>query len=398
MTLLVIVEQHFSRLQNGEVWTYDMTTSDFWQRYLNVFEHLVVCGRIERKGDSDTKGLKKSSRPEVDFVDMPNFRGVTGLLKNIHEVRKILRNAISMANCIIYRAPSPISMIAYPVVKASKKPFAFEIMNNPWTQYSKESINSFLQPLILRYIVRQTHSMCKSANGVSYVTEQVLQDLFPCRAMFEKDSKCFTSHYSTISIIKEQYNFVEMDSVLPQPLVIVHSGKMNDNRKGQDILIKAVKILQDKGSGIRLKLIGDGVMRKDFERLATEVGVEKQVEFVGWKTGYAEVQKELQTSHVFAFPSLGEGLPRSVIEAMANGLVVVASDVDGITELLPNELMVHENTAEAFAEKISDIIRNWGHYNTLRQQTFNKAKEYENSILTERRNKFYKKLKDCCTR
>lgn len=394
--LLVIVEPHMVQLKNGEVWTNDYVTAEFFKRYLNVFEKLIVCGRIRQKNDNDTTGLKKTTRPEIRFVALPDFRGIAGLLKNLPAIRKALRKTIGKADCMIYRAPSPMSMVAYPLIKACKKPFAFEMMNNPWTQYSKESINSVLQPLILRYIVWQTRDMCKTANGVSYVTEHTLQDLFPCKAMKEGDDTHFTASYSTINITREQYSFVDMPGMLPKPLVIVNSGKMNDNRKGQDTLIKAVKILRDKGYDVRLKLIGDGIMRKDFEQVAADLNVAEHVEFCGWKTGYAEVQKVLQASHVFAFPSLGEGLPRSVIEAMANGLITVASDVDGITELLSEDLMVHENTAEAFAMKLAAVIKDWEKYNHMRKETFSKAQGYESSILTKRRSTFYKQLKDCC--
>lgn len=394
MTLLVIVEQHMTRLANGEVWTYDMVNADFWERYLNVFEKIIVCGRIEQREDCNTTGLAKSSRSNVDFVDMPNFRGVSGLLKNYLGIKKALKEAIGMADYVIYRAPSPISMIAYPIVRQSQKPFALELMNNPITQYSRASLNSWIQPFIKLFVTWQTRSMCSSANGVSYVTEHVLQNLFPCRGMSDNDVDYFYSHYSTIQLKKEDYFYIDFPEYRPERVVIVHSGKMNDNRKGQDILIKAVKDLRENNYDVELVLIGDGVIRLNLEQLAKKLDVSDFVSFLGWKTGYKEVQKVLQRSHVFAFPSLGEGLPRSVIEAMANSLITVASDVDGIKELLPKDLLIHSNDVKSFASKIAHIMDNWPDYNKLRRSLFNKSLEYENGLLTQRRNEFYKKLKE----
>ena len=395
MTLLVIVEQHMTRLANGEVWTYDMVNASFWERYLNVFEKIVVCGRIEQRNDNDTAGLAKSSCPNVEFVAMPDFRGISGLVKNYIAIRKVIKEAIRMADCIIYRAPSPISMVAYPLVRRSKKPFALELMNNPITQYSKESLNSWVQPIIQKFVTYQTRCMCATANGVSYVTEYVLQNLFPCHGLNNADTGYFYAHYSTIQLQKGDFKYIEFAEIKPQHLVVVHSGKMNDNRKGQDILIKAIKILKDVGWDVELILIGDGVIRTEFEQLVTNLNVVDSVSFLGWKTGYREVQEVLQRSHIFAFPSLGEGLPRSVIEAMANSLVTIASDVDGIKELLPEDLLVHSNTPEAFAAKIIDVMENWSIYNKYRKEIFNKSLEYENSLLTERRNEFYRNLRNC---
>ena len=382
-----------TRLANGEVWTYDMVNADFWERYLNVFEHIVVCGRIEQRDNNDTTGLTISSRPNVDFVDMPNFRGVSGLLKNYFSIKKVLKKAIGMADRVIYRAPSPISMVAYPIVRKCKKPFALELMNNPITQYSRESLNSWLQPFIKLFVTRQTRSMCVNANGVSYVTENVLQKLFPCRGMNISSANYFYSYYSTIQLKKEDYSYIDFPEYRPERVVIVHSGKMNDNRKGQDILIKVVRKLNDKNYNVELVLIGDGVIRANLEQLARDLDVADRVSFIGWKIGYKEVQKVLKRSHIFAFPSLGEGLPRSVIEAMANSLITVASDVDGIKELLPNDLLIHSNNEDSFSSKIEDILDNWSKYNKLRKGLFDKSMEYENELLTQRRNEFYMNLK-----
>lgn len=399
MKLLVLVEQHLVQLANGEIWTNDMVNALFWERYLNVFEDIIVCGRIMKRNDNDSSGLAKSSREHVRFIPLPDFRGIGGILKNIFKIRSILKVAISQSDCIIYRAPSPISLVAYPLIRDSNKPFALELMNNPITQYSRESLNSWMQPLIQKVVTNQTREMCLKANGVAYVTEHVLQKLFPCRAMEKGDNvdrNYFQSHYSTIRISQEDYKFVSMGNQLPETVVIVHSGKMNDNRKGQDILIRAVRLLKDAGYHVILRLMGDGVVRKKFEAMVQDLDLRDDVEFLGWKTGYNEVQNVLQTSHLFVFPSLGEGLPRSVIEAMANGLITVASAVDGIRELLPDKLLVYSNTPQDFAKRIEEVILNWTEFNQLRKQTFQKSKEYENTILTKRRNEFYTNLKNCC--
>lgn len=396
-TLLVIVEQHFSRLRNGEVWTYDMTTSDFWQRYLNVFDKLVVCGRVEQKQDDDTTGLKKSSRPELEFVDMPNFRGVTGMLKNMTAIHKVLKRALDMADCVLFRAPSPISLAVYPIIKKSGKPFAVEFMLNPLTAYSRNSLKNILQPLIQWYVCRQAREMCLHANGVSYVTQHVLQNSFPCQAMMECDNtKYFTTSYSTITLKKEDYCFEPETKQRHDEFVIINSGKMFDFRKCQDLLIRSTALLIKAGYKVRLVLIGDGIKRDEFQQLTKNLNISEHVIFTGWLTGYKAVQDVLKQSDLFVFPTYGEGLPRSVIEPMANGILTIGSSVDGMLELLPDELLVKEMTAEAYSAKIAHIMDNWNSYLPLRKELYNRSLEYENSILTERRTLFYQRLKDCC--
>lgn len=395
MTLLIIQEQHFTKLSNGEVWVNETSNIKFWDRYLEVFDKLIVCARVERRNDNNSEGLMRSDREEVTFVEMPNFRGVKGLLKNIRSIQKQIKHAISLSDRIIFRAPSPISLVAYPLIKNSSKPFALELMNNPITQFSKKSMNSALQPLIQRYVTKQTIDMCLKANGVSYVTEHTLQTLFPCRAILSKDvdSDYFTSHYSTIRLDEDDYCFKYMGEELPKPLIMINGGKMNDNRKGQDLLIRCVRKLRDAGYDVQLRLMGTGVLERQFRNLAVEEGVDEFVSFEGWKAGYKVVQQILQEGHLFVFPSLGEGLPRSVIEAMANGLLIVASDVDGTIELLPDSLMVHDYNINSFTTKLKEVFDNWSLFVKMRKQLYEKSKEYENSILSVRRRLFYEQLK-----
>ncbi|GLX67373.1 glycosyltransferase family 4 protein [Paenibacillus glycanilyticus] len=397
MKLLVIQEQHFTRLPNGEVWVDEQSNATFWDRYLNVFEEIVVCGRFTHAQSNDTDKLMRSDRERVSFIELPNFRGVGGLLKNLFNVMRIIKSAINQSDCVIFRAPSPISMIAYPLVKASNKPYAVEIMNNPQTVFSKDSMKNFYQPLITFLMVSQTKSMCMSANGVSYVTAKVLQELYPSRAKKKGESKrYFESHYSTICLEESHYSFSEFGATLPKPLIMIHTGKMQDNRKGQDIFIESIAKLRRKGYEVEGILVGDGVMRNDFENLGQQLGISDSLNFVGWKAGYNAVQAELKKAHIVVFPSMGEGLPRSVIEAMANGLLCIGSKVDGICELLEDNSLVSNINSDSFVNSIEYYLKNWEEVKSVRKKQFDTSKEYENSKLEKRRTEFYFKLKEVC--
>lgn len=400
MTLLVLQEQHFIKLPNGQIWVKETSNTSFWDRYLDVFDQVIVCARLSHHYNNVTDGLMRSDRPEVIFIGLPDFRGILGLLSNWWQIRKTISMVIDKADCIIYRAPSPISLIAYPIIKKKGKPFAIELMNNPLTTYSKQTSRNVLIPLIRKIVTNQTREMCLVANGVSYVTENSLQKLYPCTALLQHISNkhYFTSYYSTIRLEEENYFFNEYVDLtrLPNPIILVHSGKMNDLRKGQNLMINCAKSLIDRGYNIRLKLMGDGILKNSFINLARKLDIDESVDFLGWITGYEAVQKILQEAHLFIFPTLGEGLPRSVIEAMANGVLPIASDIDGVGELLPKELLVSEFSTEAFEEKIISVLDNWSQINEKRNLVFQKSKEYAYSILREKRTTFYKSLYDCC--
>lgn len=395
MKLLVIQEQHFVRMPNNEVWVDEQSDSKFWERYLNVFDDVVVCARFHHAESYCTDNLMRSDHEHVSFVELPNTRGVGALMKNYVTIRKIIKNAIKECDRVIFRAPSPMSLVAYPLVKKSGKPFAVEVMNNPATHYSPAAMHNFYQPIIQKLTVNHVKSICANANGVSYVTERVLQELYPCTARLNGESKqFFEASYSTIRMEENRYFFEEWTEDMPDTVTFIHTGKMQDERKGQDIFIKAISILKNSGYDVKGILVGDGVMRKEFEELGKSLGIDDCLDFVGWKAGFESVQEELKRANIAVFPSIGEGLPRSVIEAMAQGLLCFGSKVDGICELLDGDCLVPELTAECFADHIKIYLNDWSLALKERKKQFENSKKYEYTKLEKRRNDFYRKLRE----
>jgi starch synthase (maltosyl-transferring) len=80
-----------------------------------------------------------------------------------------------------------------------------------------------------------------------------------------------------------------------------------------------------------LVLVGEGSEATGLRRLCRVLGITARVHFVGWR---ADVPAILAASHLFVLPSLWEGMPNAVLEAMAGGLPVVAMDVEGVREIL----------------------------------------------------------------
>lgn len=393
MKLLVIQEQHYTKLPNGEVWVDRQSERKFWDRYLDVFEEIVVCARMKESDMIDSKALR-SDRDRVSFAGLPEFRGMAGLAKNYFEIQKRLKEVLKTVDCVIFRAPSPISMVSYETVRHSRKPFAVELMNNPKTHYSSAAMKKFYQPIVAAFIVNQTKRMCRSANGVAYVTQHVLQSLYPSAARLSGESPAyFESSYSTINLSKEDYQKPDWPSKRPNPIVLIHSGAMADYRKGQKVFIDALSILLNRGYNVHGILLGDGTKRCEFEDYAKENGISQYMKFVGWKAGYKEVQKELLKGHIFVFPSLGEGLPRSLIEAMASGLFCFGSNIDGVSELLSDDQLVNEFSGKAFADKIEPYLLDWSKTEEQRNIQYARSLDYEASILQARRAAFYTKLK-----
>ena len=137
---------------------------------------------------------------------------------------------------------------------------------------------------------------------------------------------------------------------LDPELAVVGCAARFDTVKRLDLLVRAAAL----APGFTLALIGDGPEAPRLRRLAADLGVARRVRMAGEVT---EAARLLPAFDVFASPSRKEGLPLAVVEAMALGLAVVASDIPAHREVLgePCDGLV-PGTPEAFAARLSSLL------------------------------------------
>lgn len=105
-----------------------------------------------------------------------------------------------------------------------------------------------------------------------------------------------------------------------------------DGKKGHDTLIHALSIVRNQGIDLVLLVVGDGLERKRIQELALQSRLgEEAIRFLGFRTDVADL---LAAADLFVLPSVTEGLPLSVLEAMAQRLPVIATPVGGVPELV----------------------------------------------------------------
>jgi glycosyltransferase involved in cell wall biosynthesis len=126
--------------------------------------------------------------------------------------------------------------------------------------------------------------------------------------------------------------------------------------KGHEDLLRAFAIVSQSVPEAVLWLVGEGECRPTLERTAVRLGIEAKVRMPGART---DVRDLLGAMDVFALPSRWEGMPNALMEAMAAGLPVVASDVDGVRELIregETGWRVPAGDPEAMAEGLLSVL------------------------------------------
>jgi glycosyltransferase involved in cell wall biosynthesis len=121
------------------------------------------------------------------------------------------------------------------------------------------------------------------------------------------------------------------ETLIPKTSVVVGAaGRLVDIKRISD-LIQALGLLSPEFPDLRLEIAGDGPEAASLERQVVGLNLKSRVRFLGWRTDMGAV---LRTWDIFAMPSLTEGFPMAALEAMAQGLPVVASNVGGLPELV----------------------------------------------------------------
>lgn len=157
--------------------------------------------------------------------------------------------------------------------------------------------------------------------------------------------------------------------------------------KGQALLLEAVAALNAEGRPVHLRLVGDGPDRKWLESRAAELGIASNVEFAGW-VDQARLMALYAETDLFVMPSLAEGIPMVLMEAMAMQIPCVAPRITGIPELIEHGvdgMLFAVGDVEDLKQKIRDLLESpelWAQIG--RQARARVARDYDMARNTER--------------
>ena len=168
---------------------------------------------------------------------------------------------------------------------------------------------------------------------------------------------CFAdaAHWDKLHIVHCGIDPVRYDTAPHTGQTLLFVGRLA-GVKGVPILLDAVTTLKARHPQLRLALIGDGPERAALEERAKPLG--ETVVFLGYQ-GQSEVAEALSQSDVFVLPSFAEGVPVVLMEAMAAGVPVVATQIAGIPELVTqweNGVLVPPGDAPALAQAIEQLL------------------------------------------
>jgi glycosyltransferase involved in cell wall biosynthesis len=172
-------------------------------------------------------------------------------------------------------------------------------------------------------------------------------------------------------------------SLPPDSKLVLSVGRLHE-QKGHHDLIAAVSGLRTRQPEVRLLIAGEGPGRRDLESRALEAGVADRVHLLGQR---ADVPRLLCAADVFAFPSLFEGLPFAMLEAMGYALPVVAARFEGVDEIVEDgkdALLVPVEDPDALGTALAQLLEDTARAGRLAASARARALELSEEVMAER--------------
>ncbi|MFA6184292.1 MAG: glycosyltransferase family 4 protein [Parcubacteria group bacterium] len=239
----------------------------------------------------------------------------------------------------------PCGAISFWLRITKKIPYIISLRGSDVPGYSDrfKFIYLFLTPLI-KLIWKKSGAVVSNSQGL-------------------KDLALTTNKEQAMGVI---FNGTDIDNFYPDEslknndkFIITMGGTRITARKGINYLIEALSVLIPKYPNLFLRLVGEGNEKDNLKELVKELRLDNVVEFVGL-ISREKIVPYYQEAKLFVLPSLNEGMSNAMLEALAVGLPIIATETGGTDELVEdgiNGFVVKMKDAQDLAEKIEIILK-----------------------------------------
>ena len=388
MRLAVITHKTFYRDGDGNCTSYGGFGRTM-EELAKYFDEVVLAApvgpaRPEEKGYSIARG-------NVKVLPLPFYEKGGGWSQKLRFLLfspliawKLLR--VMRASDLVHpRIPSYVGLLGLVLVKMFGKP-AFVWIGGDWDGKMVETNNSIARRFAAPFLRRLLSTLCR---GV------------PCfvsgKHLYEKYSKGSDLLFrSTGTTVLEEELDARPSRARKFPggkARILFVGRL-DPVKGLEYLLDAVSRIREKGITVELSIAGEG-RRDRLERVIRSMGLGDVVKLLGYVPLGGGLEKLYKTHDVLVLPSLSEGTPKVLLEAMARSLPVIASGVGGIPSMVEDGeegLLVPSRDPGAISEGILKLMNDEG----LRRKIIRKAlKKARSRTLGKTVAGMMRSLRDC---
>ena len=386
MNVVVAIEHHFLQVGN-EVHTELAFGYAYWREYLDVFDEVIVLARVG-KADRAPQGWFRADGPQVRFAAVPDYTGPRQFFRSLPGVLRAALAAARIGDRFILRSGNVCTSL-WVWLKLLRRPYAREVQGKVGESIShglakRYRLTAGLMAGLSDWLAR---AQVRGAFAASYVSRDCRQH-YPTRGGQEFEFSSVRLSEDLVGRPRERAEFGD------GPLRVLSVGRMETD-KGHAYLLEALRRLRERGVAFEVRLVGPGTLVETHRAQIEQLGLADAVSVLGGVEYGAPLFAQLDWAHLFVLPSLTEGLPRALVEAMARGLPALGTRAGGIPELLPDMAIVPTGDAEALAGK----IRMWSDDRSAlvdaSKRNFEFATQnYGQAVMAQRKHAFWRVVRE----
>lgn len=340
--------------------------------YLNeivkYYDEVVLLSLCKNLKEDETTNYIDITFLNVTIYELPFSNGYIGAIKHFFSYQKAYKE---IKDVTTYYARYPVPFGWLQKVYGKNKKRIIHYVGDPVDAAKNNPNFSALKRKVLITAFKPENALynwaCKGArvftNGY-HIAERLNQ----------KNIKAYALISSTLT---EEDFFFENKKISNKNLNFIYLGYLR-KAKGVETIIKAFGIVQKQLPNINLTIIGTGEFETNLKFLCESESI-NNITFLGHIDDRKKINMLLRNHDIFLFGSLSEGSPRVILEAIANGLLVISTSVGSLPYTFENEkeiFFAKFNDENDFANKIFSIVNSDESYNVIRKNAFEKVNKF----------------------
>jgi len=318
----------------------------------------------------------------VEVVPLPFFMTHAQAYRRAATIWRIFRRHCDKLDAIECRGTAPLAYALWWMTRKRHVPFIYHFASDPFEMIARSPKYRGLYGRFAR-----------AAYGVEFAIQKyilsrdhtyVFADGRPAAERLAR----FAHKYESVvhSTLAANDYFLREDSCNGPVIRVLYVGYLR-NAKGLEDLLEAVAILRKRGRPVELEIAGEGELLEPLRQQARDLGIDPFVHFRGYVQMGPALNELYNRCDIFALPSLSEGSPRVIMEALGHSLPVVATAVGNIAEQLDHGrrgVLVPRQDPARLADGIERIITDPAFRQQCIQAGYNYAREHGLDVFVAR--------------
>lgn len=344
---------------NGQAYFSEESHLLFMIELSRYFRKAVFCSRVK----SGSMVLPYTVPSEIEVFALPYYRDVPSLCLKLpvlgRKLVRLLSRCVDQMDVLVLSWPHPISLILLYLVRRSmsKKVVALLVRQNmrELVRLRYRGFRKLVATLFVRLLEWQL-SLLGRRCLIFVVDERIRAKMRPV----------FPNVYSVaLPVISSKHidpRENPEEHKTRETLRLLFVGRL-EPEKGLTVLLEAVALLKKYRSNFHLDIVGSGQDLRQLTKLIEQMDIGGNLSLWGYLPFGDMLFKRYRQADIFVLPSLSEGTPNVLVEAMAFGLPIVASNVGGCQRLVHdrrNGLLVKPRDAEALSNALLELLDDEG--------------------------------------